>query len=411
MQTKEAIKFIQEMAEKGKPVTASGRALEQSRIFTFSAAPLATRPVDYFKDKDKINSQTVIGKNSRHPITLKIPVVAAALSYGALSLEAKKAVTKGTALVDTADNTGEGGMYPGERELAKILIVQYSTGRFGVTEEYLKVADVVEIKMGQGVKPGQGGLLPGYKVTKAIAKTRSTPERKIKPGETLHSSAYHHDIFSSEDLKKKVKWLRKLTGGKPIIIKLGAGEVEKDIEYILPAQPDIIAIDGREGGTGASPRVMMDGVGIPAIPALVRARRFLDGLKAEGEEIPELWIGGGFNLGEEIAAALALGANVVFLGFSLMIAMGCVYCQKCHLGECKLGIAGQKEKTKKLDVDKASQGVANYLTALTEEVKMIAAAQGLWDIYQLRKEHLRAFDFHIAQKCGIKTIWDDEDKG
>ncbi len=426
MHTREALRIIQEMANTGRPVVSSGRAVEQNRVFTFVAKGLEGRPIDYFEGFDeaegichKINSKTVVGKYSRHPITLELPVLAAGMSYGALSLEAKKAISKGTALAGTADNTGEGGMYPEERELAKILIVQYSTARFGVTEEYLKAGDAIEIKIGQGAKPGQGGLLPAAKVTESIARTRSTPEKEVLPGHTLHSPAYHPDIATIEDLKERVEWLRELTDGKPIIIKLGAGDIETDLAYALKVDPDVIAIDGREGATAASPRVMIDGVGIPAFPALVRARRFLDGVNWEelGVRKPELWIAGGFNLGEEVAAALALGADAVFLGLPLMIAMGCSYCQRCHLGECPVGIASQIEdpkvreekKIKQLDVEEAAQKVANYLKALTEEVKMIAGICGLEDVHKLKEvkeKHLRAFDPYIASKVGIKTVWD-----
>lgn len=394
---KEIIPVIRKMAETGKPVTAAGRETEGKQLLKFVPGQLATRPVDYFVEK--INSQTVIGKK----IEIAGPVVAAAMSYGALSKNAKLAIAKGTALFGTADNTGEGGMAPGQRELAKILIVQYSTARFGVTKKYLEAADAVEIKIGQGAKPGQGGLLLGEKVTEEIAKTRSTSEKNIKPGQTLHSPAYHPDIRTPEDLKKKVEWLREMTDGKPIIIKLGAGNVEADIKFVLKADPDIIALDGSTGGTGAAPRVMLETVGIPTLPALIRARKVLDKLKAP----PELWIGGGFNLGEDVAMALALGADAVFLGFGLMLAMGCTYCRQCYTGKCPQGIATQDpEKMAKLDIDEAAQKVANYLKALTEEVKMIAGACGVNDIYKLNKSHLRACDPALAKVLGIKSVWE-----
>src|SRR3989344_5687611 len=201
-----------------------------------------------------------------------------------------------------------------EREFSKHLIVQYSTGRFGINEEVLKKADAIEIKIGQGAKPGQGGLLPKEKVTEEIAKIR-----KVEKGQDIHSPPYHVDIKNIENLREKVKWLRELTGGKPIIIKLGAGDVASDVSLAVQANPDIIALDGIEGGTGAAPEVMLDEVGIPTLAALHRARKTLDELKAP----QELWIGGGFNKGGDFAKALALGADAVFVAFPLMVAMGC----------------------------------------------------------------------------------------
>jgi len=188
-------------------------------------------------------------------------------------------------LAGTVANTGEGGMLPEERKFARRLVIQYSTGRFGIDEEILKKADIVEIKIGQGAKGGQGGLLQKEKVTPEIAATR-----RVQIGTDVHSPAYHPDIKSIEDLKGKVDWLRKLTGGVPIAIKFAAGDVVNDIKFAVAAGSDIIGIDGIGGGTGAAPEVMLDEVGIPILPALARARQVLDEIGAA----QELWVGGGF---------------------------------------------------------------------------------------------------------------------
>lgn len=403
---KEILREIRRMADPeksaGKPPTAAGRESQGQKLLTFVPGQLAVKPMDYFTET--IKTQTVVGKKSKHPIALEIPVVIAAMSYGALSKNAKLALAKASTLAGTADNTGEGGIVEGQRKAAEILIAQYSTARFGVTEEYLKSADAIEIKIGQGAKPGQGGLLLGQKVTEEIARTRSTPEKPIMAGQTLHSPAYHSDINSPADLKKKVQWLRRITGGKPIIIKLGAGDIEADIKYALQAHPDVIAIDGSTGGTGAAPRVMLEAMGLPTLPTLVRARKALD----ESKFPPELWIGGGFNLGEDIAVALALGADAVFLGFSLMMAMGCAYCGECYLGKCKQGISTQDpELMTKLNIDEASQKAANFLRAINEEVKMIAGACGVDDVHKLNKNHLRAYSPELARALGIKSVWEE----
>lgn len=392
-------KWIKEIQDRVKkiPIT-SGRSNKSGRIsfddLVFVPAQLAKRPVDYFRDK--ISAKTIIGKNSKKPITLETPIIIGAMSFGALSREAKTCLARSSSLAGTIENTGEGGMLPEEREFSKHLIVQYSTGRFGISEDILKKADAIEIKIGQGAKPGQGGLLPKEKVTEEIAEIR-----KIEKGKDVHSPPYHSDIKTIEDLAEKVAWLRELTGGKPIIIKLGAGDVESDVGLAVKANPDIIAIDGIEGGTGAAPEVMLDEVGIPALAALAEARKTLDEIKAP----QELWMGGGFNKGGDFAKALALGADAVFTAFPLMVAMGCTYCKLCYLGKCPVGIATQDpELRKKLNVEQAPQNIANYINHCTEEIKMVAGAVGKNDVHNLAKDDLRALTSEMVKITGVKFI-------
>ena len=234
-----------------------------------------------------------------------------------------------------------------------ILIVQYSSGRFGFDEKYLKKADAIGIKFGQGAKPGQGGLLPAEKNTPEIAEVR-----KVEKGVDIHSPPSHSDISSPEDLKSRIKCLRELTGGKPIIVKIAGGHIEDDVRFVVEADPDIIAIDGMEGGTGAAPKVMLDQVGLPTMASLVRARKVLDELNAP----QELWIGGGIKNGADAAKALALGADVIFFGLALMQAMGCTNCRQCYLGKCPLGIATQDPNLNaKLNTDEAGKKIADFL--------------------------------------------------
>ena len=390
-------KEIQKRIEK-VPI-ASGRGKKYGRIsfddLVFVPAQLKKRPVDYYREE--ISAKTIVGKYSKKPIELETPIVFGALSFGAISKEAKIALAKASTLAGTMSNTGEGGMLPEEREHAKYLIVQYSTGRFGITEEVLKKADAIEIKIGQSAKPGQGGFLPKEKVTEEIAKVRNVPL-----GKDLHSPAYHPDIKDIKDLKKKISWLREITGGVPIILKLGAPEKE-DIELALEADPDIIAIDGKGGATGAAPKVILDEVGIPTLVCLVKAREVLDKKKAK----QELWIGGGLNTGADFAKALALGADAVFCGTALLIALGCIQCNLCYTGKCPVGIATQ-EKTlrEKLNVEEAAQRVANFIKNCTEEIKMIAGACGENNIHNLNKGHLRALAWEISQITKVKFVGD-----
>jgi len=389
--------WIKEIQERTKKVPiSSGRSNKLGKIsfddLVFVPAQLVKRPVDYFKED--ISSKTIIGKNSKKPIELKTPIIIGAISFGAVSKEAKIALAKASTIAGTIENTGEGGMLPEEREFSKWLIIQYSTGHFGITDEILKKADAIEIKIGQGAKGGMGGLLPGKKVTEEIAKIR-----KVPVGKDIHSPAYHLDIKNVEDLRKKVEWLRELTGGVPIIIKLATGDIENDVKIAVKANPDIIAIDGMEGGTGAAPEVMMDEVGIPTITALVKARKVLD----EIGDRQELWIGGGLQKGGDFAKAISLGVDAVFCATSLLIAMGCTYCRQCYLGRCPKGITTQDLKLRKnLNIEEASQNVANYIKNCTEEIKMIAAACGEDNIHKLNKDHLRAINAEIARITKVK---------
>ena len=391
--------WIKEIQDRTKRVPVfGGHSKKWGKIsfddLVFVPTQLAKRPVDYYKEK--ISSKTIIGKFSKKPIEIETPIVIAAMSFGAISKEAKIALAKGASLAGTMTNTGEGGMLSEERENAKFLIIQYSTGRFGINEKILKRADAIEIKIGQGAKPGQGGLLPKEKVTAEIAKIRNIPR-----GKDIHSPAYHLDIKEIEDLKTKIEWLRKITGGVPIIIKLAAGDVENDLKLAVKANSDIIAIDGLEGGTGAAPEVMQDEVGIPTLAASVRARETLDKMGAK----QELWIGGGLRKGGDVAKALALGADAVFMATAMLVAMGCIYCRLCYLGKCPVGIATQDpELRKKLKTEEAAQKVANFIKNCTEEIKMIIGACGENDIHKLNKGHLRALNSEIAKIAKVKLI-------
>ena len=380
---------------RGVPI-ASGRSNKFGKLdfddLVFVPAQLSKRPVDYFREK--INSETTIGKTSEKPLKVRTPILIGAMSYGALSKEAKICLAKASKIAGTVANTGEGGLVDEERENSESLIVQYSTGRFGVDEEYLRKADAIEIKIGQGAKPGQGGFLPKEKLTEEIANIR-----KVSMDRDVHSPAYHSDINNAEDLKEKVRWLRELSGGVPIIIKLGAGNVEEDVKLAIAAEPDVVAVDGMEGGTGAAPEVMLNDVGLPTLAVFSRARKIMDSVGAK----QELWIGGGLSKGADIAKALALGADAVFLGFPLLVAMGCTYCKQCFLGKCPVGIATQDPKLRaKLDVEKSSEDIARFILNCTEEVKMVAGAVGKDNIYDLEKEDLRALNSDVAKITGVK---------
>lgn len=393
--------WVKEIQERVKKVPIfSGKSNKWGKVsfddLVFVPAQLNKRPVDYYKEE--ISTRTVLGQLSKRPIEIRTPIIIGAISFGAISKEAKIVLAKASTIAGTMENTGEGGMLPEERAFSKYLIIQYSTARFGITEEVLKKADAIEIKIGQGAKGGQGGLLLKEKISQEVAEIR-----RIEKGKDIHSPACHPDIKNIDDLRKKIDWLRKITDGCPIIVKLGAGDIENDVQFAVKANPDIIAIDGMEGGTGAAPQVLLNEVGIPTIAALVRARQVLDKMGAK----QELWIGGGLNKGGDFAKALALGADAVFCATPLLIVMGCIYCRQCHQGDCPVGIATQNpELRKKLDIDQASQNIAGYIKNCTEEIKMIAGACGESDIHKLNKGHLRALSSEITKITKVKLIAD-----
>ena len=360
----------------------------------FLPAQIDRLPLD---DDAEVNSEVVLGKTAEQPVLLKTPILNAAMSYGALSKEAKMALALGSSLAGTIANTGEGGMLDEERELADRLTLQYSTGRFGISDVRLRQADMIEIKISQGAKPGMGGKLPGAKVTAEIAAVR-----QIAQGKMAQSPATHPDIRNAHDLSAKILELRKLTQGKPIAVKIVGGHLEQDLAAIFSQNniPDVLVIDGGEGGTGAAPVTIKDHVGLPLIYSLPRIADYLD--RHDLRERITLICAGGIRHPADIAKAIALGADGVYMAGALKIALGCTYLRQCHLGNCPYGIATQDGKLRKrLDVKQGATRVANFITAATEEVQTIARICGKSSIHDLNRDDLVALDSELSRITGI----------
>lgn len=297
-------------------------------------AQVSRPPID--KYREPCNTKVVLGdRYAEKPLELDTPIMIAAMSFGAISKEAKIALAMGATLAGTATNTGEGGMLPEERKYASKLIAQYASGRFGVSAEYLNNADAIEIKIGQGAKAGMGGHLLGEKVVAEVAEIRMIPE-----GTDALSPARHMDIVGPEDLSMKISQLREITDWKvPIIVKFTSGRVSDDVKIAAKAGADIVVVDGMQGGTGAGPDVVTEHAGIPTIAAIVEADEALKEINLRDEV--SLVAAGGIRSGADVAKAIALGADAVYIGTAALVAIGCRVCQMCHTGKCRKGIATQ----------------------------------------------------------------------
>ena len=347
-------------------------------------------------DGEEVDTRTIIGKHAKKPMVLESPVYISHMSFGALSKEIKVALAKGSAMARTAMCSGEGGILPEEKEAAYKYIFEYIPNKYSVTDENLKTSDAIEIKIGQGTKPGMGGHLPGEKVTEEIAAIRGK-----KKGEDIQSPSKFPEIQSKEDLRAMVDMLRERSDGRPIGIKIAAGRIEQDLEYCVYARPDFITIDGRGGATGSSPFFLREATSVPTIYALARARKYLDTVHAD----IDLVITGGLRVSADFAKALAMGADAVAIASAGLIAAACQQYRICGSGNCPVGIATQDPELRaRLKVDAAAQRVANFLNVSNEELKTFARVTGNYSVHGLSVDHLVTTDRDIAEYTAIRHI-------
>ena len=326
-------------------------------------------------------------------MVLESPIYISHMSFGALSAETKVALARGSAMAKTAMCSGEGGVLPAEKASAYKYIFEYVPNMYSVTTENLRTSDAIEIKIGQGTKPGMGGHLPGDKVTQEIADIRNKPL-----GQDVISPSKFEMIQSKEDLKKLVDQLRETSDGRPIGIKIAAGRIEKDLEYIAYAQPDFITIDGRGGATGASPKLVRDATSVPTVYALHRAKKYL----MEHDLEIDLVITGGLRVSSDVAKALAMGADAVAMASAGLIAAACQQYRICGTGKCPVGVATQDpELRSRLKIDAAAQRVANFLNVSTAELKTFARITGHENVHDLNIEDLCTISDEIAKYTNI----------
>lgn len=344
-------------------------------------------------EHEEVSLRTVIGKHAKKPMVLDMPVYISHMSFGALSKETKIAMAKGSAAAGTAMCSGEGGILPEEKEAAYKYIFEYVPNLYSVTDENLKTSDAIEIKIGQGTKPGMGGHLPGGKVTPEIAKIRNKPL-----GEDVISPSKFPGIDNAEDLRKLVTELRTRSEGRPIGIKIAAGRIERDLEFCVYAKPDFITIDGRGGATGASPAIIRDSTSVPTIYALYRARKYLDSV---GSDI-DLVITGGLRVSSDFAKAIAMGADAVAIASAAMVAAACQQYRICGTGMCPVGVATQDETLRaRLHIDTAAKRIENYLKCSAEELRTFARITGNKDIHGLSVDDLCTISEDISEHTNI----------
>jgi glutamate synthase domain-containing protein 2 len=320
-------------------------------------------------------------------VKLNVPVMFSAMSYGAVSLNVQKSLAAAAEKIGTMWNTGEGGLHSSLTKYGNNTIVQVASGRFGVHSEYLNAGRIVEIKIGQGAKPGIGGHLPGEKVSSDVSSTRMIPE-----GSDAISPAPHHDIYSIEDLLQLIQVLKEATNyTKPISVKVAAvHNIAAIATGIVRGGADIVAIDGFRGATGAAPKIIRDNVGIPIELALasVDTRLREEGIRNKASII----VSGGIRNSGDIVKAIALGADAVYIGTSALIALGCHVCQQCHTGKCAWGICTNDLKlTTRVNPEIGAQRLVNLLRGWSLEIKDILGGLGVNAIESLRgnRLHLR----------------------
>lgn len=341
-----------------------------------------------------VNTMTVIGKHAKKPMVLRGPVYISHMSFGALSEEIKTALSKGSAMAKTAMCSGEGGILPQERAEAYKYIFEYVPNKYSATDENLKASDAIEIKIGQGTKPGMGGHLPGEKVTPQIAALRGR-----NPGEDVQSPSKFPELQTKEDLKEMVSMLRNKSDGRPIGIKIAAGRIERDLEYCVYAEPDFITIDGRGGATGSSPYFLREATSVPTVYALYRARKYLDSIHSD----ISLIITGGLRVSADFAKAIAMGADAVAIASAALIAAACQQYRICGSGNCPVGIATQNEELReRLKTEAAAMRVANFLNTSFRELETFARITGHQNLHDLSVEDLVTINREISEFTNIR---------
>ncbi|MEN8742876.1 MAG: glutamate synthase-related protein [Phaeobacter gallaeciensis] len=356
------------------------------------AAQMAHKPL---LDEAEVSTEVVIGPRAAKPLTLSIPLFVSDMSYGALSEEAKVALSKGAELVGTGICSGEGGMLPEEQAVNSRYFYELASAQFGWSLDNVTKVQAFHFKGGQGAKTGTGGHLPGDKVQGKIAEVRG-----LEPGQAAISPATFPDLHKPADFRRIADQVRERSGGIPIGFKLSANHIEDDIDFALEASADYIILDGRGGGTGAAPLIFRNHISVPTIPALARARRHLDA--KTGRDVT-LVITGGLRVAEDFVKAMALGADAIAVSNSAMQAVGCIAARMCNSNNCPVGVATQKpELRKRLDVQRGAEQLARYFRASVELMQVMARACGHDSLSGFTPRDITSWKRDVADLAGIR---------
>ena len=403
------------------------RAMPHFDDLLFLGASLSRYPLEGYREK--CSSKTVLGTRfAKKPIELEMPITIAGMSFGALSANVKEALGRAASAVGTSTTTGDGGMTEEERRSSKTLVYQCLPSRYGFNPDDVRRADAIEVVIGQGAKPGGGGMLLGQKINPRVAKMRVLPE-----GVDQRSAARHPDWTGPDDLTIKIIELREITDWQvPIYVKIGATRVFNDVKLAVHSGADVVVVDGMQGGTAATQTTFIENVGIPTLAAVRQAVEALEDLNMKGRV--QLIVSGGIRSGADVAKALAMGADAVSIGQGVLFALGCNsesyishgqhidasadyaalgvtpgHCHHCHTGRCPVGVTTQDALLEqRLTPDVGAQRVKNYLKTLNMELTTIARACGKQNVHHLEREDLVALTVEAAAMAGVPlagTSW------
>ena len=383
----------------------------------FLGASMSRYPLEGYRERCD-TSVTLGARNARTPLELKIPITIAGMSFGALSAPAKEALGRGASEVGTSTTTGDGGMTPEERGHSKMLVYQLLPSRYGMNPDDLRRADAIEIVVGQGAKPGGGGMLLGHKISDRVAEMRTLPR-----GIDQRSACRHPDWNGPDDLEIKIQELRELTDWqKPIFVKVGATRTYYDVALAVKAGADVVVVDGMQGGTAATQDVFIEHVGIPTLPAVRLAVEALQEL--DMHRTVQLIVSGGIRSGADVAKAIALGADAVSIGVAALIALGdnapeleegyeaigssAGYYDDWQAGRDPAGISTQDPAlAERFDPELGGRRLANYLRCMTLECQTLARACGKSHVHNLEPEDLVALTVEAAAMAKVPLAGTD----
>ena len=403
------------------------RPLPHFDDLVFLAASLSRYPLEGYRER--CTTTTVLGTRfATKPIELAIPITIAGMSFGSLSAHVKEALGRAATECGTSTTTGDGGMTEEERGSSKTLVYQCLPSRYGFDPDHVRRADAIEVVIGQGAKPGGGGMLLGQKVNPRVAAMRTLPE-----GVDQRSACRHPDWTGPDDLAIKIKELREITDWeKPIYVKVGATRVFNDVKLAVHAGADVVVVDGLQGGTAATQTVFIEHVGIPTLAAVRQAVDALEDMDMVGKV--QLIVSGGIRTGADVAKALAMGADAVSIGQGVLMALGCNseswirgakpdgsggehvpctddyaalgtapgFCHHCHTGRCPVGVTTQDAVLEqRLQPPVGARRVRNYLKTMAMEVSTLARAGGKQNVHHLEREDLVALTVEAAAMAGV----------